>query len=182
MEKKMMTPPILKTPRLRMRSLTIDDTEDLYQILQEKNILQFFPNPDTPDRTRVENMIRKQIAHWKEHQLGWWALEPLTTSQLIGWCGLQFLPETGEVEVGYLISQNYRGKGLIPEAANASLTYGFETLGLKEIIALTHPNNRSSQRVTQKIGLRYVDTRSYFNMQCCRFKITNEEFDLRKKS
>jgi ribosomal-protein-alanine N-acetyltransferase len=162
--------PTIQTERLRLRAFTPGDVPALFDILQQPEIMRYFPNPLTPDRKRVERIVDNVILHWEAHGYGWWALEPLELKELIGWCGLTYLPETGETEVAYLLSQAYWGRGLMPEAARASLEFGFERIGLKRIIALTHPENQRSQRVALKIGMTYLDTRLYFGMECFRFE------------
>lgn len=163
--------PTFHTQRLQLRPFTPEDIQPLFAILQTPDIMQYFPNPLTPDLPRVERIVNNTIAHWREHGYGWWALELLYKSVLVGWCGLTFLPETEETEVAYLIAQEHWGQGLVPEAARFSLEFGFQTIGLERIICLTHPENFRSQRVAQKIGMRYVDTQEYFGMQCRRYEV-----------
>ena len=170
--------PSLSTTRLKLRSFTLADIPTLFDILQQPGIMDYFPNPTTPDLPRVERIVNNTLAHWQEHGYGWWALEPLADPHLAGWCGLTYLPESGETEVAYLIRQELWGQGLVPEAAHLSLDFGFETIGLQRIICLTHPGNLRSQRVALKIGMRYVDTQEYFGMQCMRFEALTDDKDL----
>jgi len=102
--------PTIKTPRLVLRPFSMEDVDPLYQILHEEDILRYFPNPNPPQRERVGQLIFNQLKHWRERKLGWWAVEPRFKKQLIGWCGLQFLPETEETEVGFLISKVFWGQ------------------------------------------------------------------------
>ena len=166
--------PAIKTTRLVLRPFTKKDVDPLYQILQEKDILRYFPNPNPPSRERVEQLISNQLKHWEEHKLGWWAVEPRLRKHLIGWCGLQFLPETQETEVGFLISKAFWGQGLATEAAKASLLYGFDRLGLKSIVGITHPENVASQRVIEKLGMSLTAKTRYFGMECYRYSLDQE--------
>ena len=163
--------PTFATPRLTLRPFTSDDAASLHRILNQPNILQYFPNPDAPSIKRVGEIIDKQLAHWQEHNLGWWAVVPSENTELIGWNGLQYLPETDEVEVGYLLSKRFWGQGLATEGAKISLEFGFDQLGLKRIIGLTHPNNSASQKVLLKCGLKFVDLANYFDMQVRRYVV-----------
>lgn len=158
------------TARLKLRPFTLDDIPPLFEILQAPGIMAFFPNPATPDLPRVERIVNNTIDHWQKHGYGWWAMELLEYPGLAGWCGLAFLPETGETEVAYLIRKELWGRGLVSEAARFSLEYGFQKASLERIICLTHPENLRSQGVALKIGMRYVDTLEYFGMQCKRFE------------
>ena len=166
------TIPTLHTERLMLRPFTMMDAESLHRILNQPNILQYFPGPDAPSIERVERIIEHQLTHWKEHSLGWWAVARQGENELIGWNGLQFLPETDEVEVGYLLSKPFWGAGYATEGAGASLQYGFEILKLQQIIGLTHPDNTASQNVLKKCGMRYTGQKEYFGMQLFRFSLS----------
>lgn len=172
--------PTITTARLVLRPFTKEDVDGLHRILSEEGIMRYFPRSTPPSRDRVQKLIAKQLSHWETHNFGWWAVEPRAGGRddcvperggLIGWNGLQYLPDTQEVEVGYLLSKAYWRQGLTTEAGRASLTYGFETLGLKTIIAVVHPENIASQRVTEKLGLTYTGEAVYFDMPVYRYVI-----------
>ena len=167
--------PTIKTPRLVLRPFSMEDVDPLYQILHEEDILRYFPNPNPPQRERVGQLIFNQLKHWRERKLGWWAVEPRFKKQLIGWCGLQFLPETEETEVGFLISKVFRGQGFTTEAAEVSLLYGFEKLGLRRIVGIAHPENMASQRVLEKLGMSFTAKTRYFGMDCYRYSIERSD-------
>ena len=86
-----------------LRSFVEDDAIPLAHILGEPDVLRYFPNTAPPSRERVQKMIAAQLNHWKAHAYGWWAMELRSTHEFAGWSGLQFLPETQETEVGYLL-------------------------------------------------------------------------------
>jgi RimJ/RimL family protein N-acetyltransferase len=171
-----MSIPTIKTDRLVLRPFMEEDNEPLYHILQETDILRYFPNPTAPSRERVQLLISNQLKHWEHHNLGWWAVESDVERKLIGWCGLQFLPETMEHEVGFLLSKSCWGKGLATKGAKASLLYGFGKLGLKTIIGITHPDNHRSQRVIEKLGMTLTARTRYFGMDCYRYSIDRPDF------
>lgn len=161
--------PTLTTTHLTLRHLTLQDGEVLYHILHEEGVLRYFPRPDPPPRDRVDLFIVDQLRRWERDGFGLWALELQATGLLIGWAGLQALPETQEVEVGYLLGKTYWGQGLATEAGLASLNYAFGTLKLPKIVAIVHRGNRASQRVTQKLGMRYDGDVVYWGMLAYRY-------------
>jgi ribosomal-protein-alanine N-acetyltransferase len=163
------TYPTLHTPRLTLRPLSLDDTEALHHVLNDPDVWKYFPLPETPSLVRTRTYIQGQLDHWAEYSLGHWALED-DNHILMGWCGLQFLPDTNETEVAYCLGKPFWGKGYATEAARESLDYGFNKLHLKEIIGLTHVENKASQNVLLKIGLHFVDRKMYFTMECFRFR------------
>jgi RimJ/RimL family protein N-acetyltransferase len=60
------------------------------------------------------------------------------------------------VEVGWRLAAEHWGKGYAPEGARAALAFGFQVLGLEEIVSFTVPGNVRSRRVMEKIGLTYA--------------------------
>ena len=171
--------PTLSTRRLTLRAFTEQDVAPLYRVLGEEDVLHYFPNPDPPALDRVQNMIARQLAHWEEHRYGWWAVVSRADPALIGWAGLQFLPETTETEVAYLLSQACWGRGFATEAALASVRYGFETLGLERIVAIAHVDNKASQRVIQKLGMSLVDQVHLWGIESYRYSIDRSSFERR---
>jgi RimJ/RimL family protein N-acetyltransferase/GNAT superfamily N-acetyltransferase len=169
-----MTLPTLTTPRLILRPFTEADVEPLHRILGEEGILCYFPRPDPPDLAHVQRLVAGQLQHWDEHGLGWWAVELADTGEFLGWNGLQYLPDTKEVEVGYLLSRRYWGHGLATEGAQAALCFGVERLRLGSIIGVVHPENIASQRVLEKAGLMFVNKADYFGMHVRRYVITSD--------
>jgi len=163
--------PEILTSRLRLRAFVPEDAQPLYSILQQDDILKYFPNPQPPEMDRVERLIQRQIENWETYSYGWWAVVPYGQENLVGWNGLQYLPETNEVEVGYLLSKPFWGNGLATDGAQAALEFGFATLDLEEIIGLVHPENIASQRVLEKSGLIFTNRAEYFGMELMRYCI-----------
>jgi ribosomal-protein-alanine N-acetyltransferase len=167
--------PTRTTAHLSLRAFTEDDLDPLFQVMSDREVLRYFPNPDPPARNQIERLIQFQLKHWEKHGYGWWAvcaLSPTGSSPLIGWAGLQYLPETDEIEVGYLLGKGYWGRGLATEAARSSVQFGFEDLGIEAIVGIVHPENVASQRVLEKAGLSYVEPAHYFGMDVYRYLIT----------
>ena len=90
---------------------------------------------------------------------------------------MQYLPETEEVEIGFLLSKSCWGKGLATEGARAGLRFGFGSLGLESIVGIVHPENAASQRVLEKLGMAYVNEAEYFGMRVYRYVIDAAAFE-----
>ena len=168
--------PTIKTDRLILRPFTERDAEELRRILAQEGVLRYFPTTDPPPLDRVQKLIASQLQHWDKRGFGWWAVEPKSKEELIGWNGLQYLPETEEVEIGFLLSKSTWGKGLATEGAREGLKYGFETLGLESIVGIVHPENIASQGVLEKLGLTLSNEAEYFGMRVYRYLINASSY------
>ncbi len=172
-----MKAPSIGSSRLNLRPFSLDDLTPFHQILGEDAVLRYFPNSNPPSRERVEKMISGQLNHWSEHGYGWWAVEPKSEQgKMIGWCGLQYLPETDEIEVSNLLSRSYWGKGLATEGALAGLEYGFDRLNIERIVGIIHQENIASGRVLENLGMGPRIEAEYFGMTCFRYEIYRADF------
>ena len=161
--------PQLLTRRLLLRGFAPGDADPLQAILAEQDVLRYFPRTEPWPLDKVKRWLAEHWRHWLEYGFGWWAVSRRKDEQLLGWCGLGILDETGEVEVKYLLRPSSWGRGLATEAARQSLGYAFGEVGLSLVIGLTHPENIASQRVLEKIGLTYTNRATYFGFDCFRF-------------
>ncbi|HET6159438.1 MAG TPA: GNAT family N-acetyltransferase [Dongiaceae bacterium] len=148
---------ILETERLLMRRLLPGDLDDVYALYRDPDIRRYFPEGVlTLDETR-EELAWFLNGHPDHPELGLWATIYKSTGAFIGRCGL--LPWTidgvDEVEIAYLIATSYQRQGLGTEAALALVRYGFETLGLKRLIALIDPKHEASIRTAMHAGLKF---------------------------
>jgi ribosomal-protein-alanine N-acetyltransferase len=168
--------PTITTQHLTLRPLTMNDLDAMFRLFSEQDMLKYFPNPNPPTLDRAQKMIETQIQQWNEYGLGSWAVVPHGETELAGWNGLQFLPETNETEVGYMLGRKFWGRGYSTEGARAGLEFGFRTLGIDQIVGLVHPENIASQHVLLKCGMTFTYQASYFGMEMFRYQITKEEF------
>jgi len=132
-------------------------------------VMRYLPKRDLPPRARAERTIAVFDNHWSRRGYGVWAAADKITGQLIGHCGLNFVPEAGEVEVLYALRQDRWGQGLATEAARASVRFGFEQADLACLIALAVPENIASRRVMEHLGFQYEKDAHYFGLDlvCC---------------
>jgi [ribosomal protein S5]-alanine N-acetyltransferase len=148
---------VLETERLLMRRLVASDLDDLYAFYRDPDIRRYFPESTlTLEETR-EELAWFLNGHPDHPELGLWATIHKPTGAFIGRCGLLpwAIDGVNEVEIAYLIAKPWQRQGLGAEAARALVRHGFETLGLKRLIALVDPANEASIRIAEKAGLRF---------------------------
>lgn len=164
--------PTIQTGRLALRPFGGTDAETFHAILAGKDVLRYFPRTEPPPLERVRRLLASYEEHWRRRGFGIWAVEDPSGSALMGRCGLQEIPDTGEIEVDFLLGRNFWGRGITTEAARESLRFGFETGEIETVVGIVHPDNAASRRVLEKIGLGNPRRTVYFGMDCCRYEIT----------
>jgi ribosomal-protein-alanine N-acetyltransferase len=123
------------------------------------------PRRDPWPIDKVKKWVEMGLTQWEEKGYSWWAVELIDGGVLIGWCGLNHLEKTDEIEVLYLIGEEYWGRGLATEAALASVEYAFDVVGLDRLIGIVHPENIASRRVLEKIGMAHKEKAQYFGIE-----------------
>jgi RimJ/RimL family protein N-acetyltransferase len=117
--------------------------------------MEYFPA--VLSREQSDALAAAIEAHFDEHGFGLWAVEIPTIARFAGFVGLaerRFeAPFTPCVEIGWRLAAAHWGRGYATEAARAVLAFGFQTLGLDEIVSFTVPGNRRSRRVMERIGM-----------------------------
>jgi len=140
----------LRTSRLQLRPWREEDIAPFLEMSTDPLVTEYLPQAD-------ETWVARARAHWDEHGFGQWVVEIPGEASFIGVVGLGVVafeaPFTPAVDVAWRFARAYWGRGYASEAARAALDYGFDELGLDEIVALTVPANHRSSRVMERLGM-----------------------------
>lgn len=157
----------LQTARMRLEPCCEAHFEGLHAMNRLPEVMRFIGGggPETPEGTRA--MIERVQARWADWGYSWWSFLAEDTGQVLGAGAIQHLrPEAGPVtdfealrsqplEIGWRLHPDFWGKGLASEAAQAMAAFAFDTLAAQELLAVRHPDNIDSQRVMERLGMRY---------------------------
>ena len=118
-------------------------------------VMEHFPAVLT--RAESDALAARIEAHFDQHGFGLWAMDIPNVAPFAGFVGLS-VPSfeahfTPCVEIGWRRAAAHGGRGYATEGARAVLTFGFQTLGLDEIVSFTVPGNMRSRQVMQRIGM-----------------------------
>ena len=158
---------IIETNRLLLRPFKASDLDDFY------------------DYAKVPGVGER--AGWRHHRSKQESLEVLNhfiessevfaivlkeTSKLIGSIGLHPRDKNPKIlDLGYVLSKDYWGKGLMSEAVLNILDYAFNVLNLEALTCGHFKENKASQRIIRKAGFRFLKEGKYYS------KNMNQEFD-----
>jgi RimJ/RimL family protein N-acetyltransferase len=165
----------ITTKSLRLRHFRKDDIETYAEMMGDDEIARWFPKGIGYTLEEAQKSFDNILSHWNKYGFGLWAITRRESPCLIGRCGLNYIPETSEVEIDFVLAGRYWKKGYATEAAQASLYYGFKILSLDRIIALAKPENSASLRVIKKIGMHYIRNAEYWNIICAKYEILRRE-------
>lgn len=145
------TLPPLTTKRLSLRKLQFIDDKAIFALRNNEQVNTYIQRPllnSIQDARHFIEAINEGIEH-KEWL--YWAMILKDTHQLIGTiCLWHFSIDQTTAEIGYELHPDFQGKGLMQEALQKVIEYGFTTLHLKTIEAFTQPDNEKSLNLLKK--------------------------------
>jgi RimJ/RimL family protein N-acetyltransferase len=146
---------LIETERLLLREITLEDKEELFKLHSNPEVQRYTGEPVVESIQEMEKAIGTRINDYEKFGYGRWATVLKDGMQFVGWAGLAYLPEFDEIDLGYRFLPKFWGLGIATEASHAILTYGFETLQLKKIIAIALKEHKASIRVMEKVGMEF---------------------------
>lgn len=168
---------MLKSPRLIFRHFFPADLNQLYQeIYSHPGVARALSPTGSLTFEQTAQILHRRLDHWQKHGFGVWVLVYKQNQQLVGHCGLHYLGDTSEVELTYAINPFYWRQGLATEAASTVLRWGFDTLKLQQIVAVTSPENVASRCVMQKLGMKYEKNIEYAATEVVYYSLQSKTF------
>lgn len=168
---------ILQTPRLFLREYVLDDVDDILPMFADAEVMRYIGDGKPRTRHKVAERIARSIDDYQRLGFGLWAVVGKETGRIIGRCGLQILPGTEEVEIGWLLERASWGKGYAIEAARATIEYGFQHLLLTHIVAVAVPQNERSIAIMNKLGMKFAANEHHYGSDVVKYAITREEWE-----
>ena len=163
---------ILETDRLLLREYVEEDADAFFKLNSDPEVLRFVPDKRLLNVEQARQiLVDHPIADYQKYGFGRGACILKSTGEQIGFAGLKYLEELGEVYVAFRLMRTHWGVGLATEAALAAVRFGFADLDLKRIIGLVMPDNIASVRVLEKTGLRYCETVTFWGHTFSKFVI-----------
>jgi len=160
--------PLIQTERLLLRSLNIADATEMLFLRSDETVMQYI------DRERIKTIedavafIQKLKDSIDSNENILWVIslldQPGTMIGNIGFWRIQ-LPHS-RAEVGYLLHPDHWHQGIMKEALEAVIEYGFKTMNLHSIEARINPDNIASGKLLEKTGFTreaYFKEDYYYN-------------------
>ncbi len=152
-----------QTNRLLIRPFCINDTEDVYTLLDsDTDVTEYTGGIKSVQESskHLENLINRQSQSILTPQ----AVILKTTGKLIGYCGFEpFMLDKDKTEITYGIAKKHWHNGFASEAAKAILAVGFQEYNLDLVVAAVNPNNIASLKVITKLGFTFKKKISWPN-------------------
>lgn len=146
----------IETERLVLRRFKLDDAEDMYSNWTSRpKVNKFLTWPLHPSADFTRHLLEGWIARYEDGGYFNWVIEYKENGTVIGNISVVELNEKIEsAAIGYCMSDDYWGRGIMPEALKAVMDYLFDVVGLNRVCACHDVNNPKSGRVMDKAGMK----------------------------
>lgn len=147
---------IVETDRLILQEFSTNDADFVLQLLNEPAFHQYIG--DKGVRTvddAISYLYNGPIGSYKKYGYGLWLAKIKKNNTSAGMCGLKNRDVLEIPDLGYAFLKRYWSKGYATEAALGVINYAKVHLQLPRLVAITHPENKGSEKVLQKIGFQY---------------------------
>ncbi|SEC15091.1 ribosomal-protein-alanine N-acetyltransferase [Pseudomonas saponiphila] len=146
--------PVIRTPRLILRELVPSDIPALFAIHSDAEAMQWFGTDPITDYQQAEQLLAL-FASWRTlpNPGVRWGIERQAEPGLLGTCGLcKWNRQWRSCAIGFELARAAQGQGLMTEALEAILDWGFAHMALNRIEAQVHPQNCASLRLLERAG------------------------------
>ncbi|WP_338812964.1 GNAT family N-acetyltransferase [Bernardetia sp. Wsw4-3y2] len=176
---------IFKSQRLGFRNWKDSDTENLFALNSDKDIMEFFPY--LPSLEQTKDFIERMTTQFENNGFCYFAVDELETEEFIGFIGIA--EQTFEadftpcVDIGWRLDKKYWNKGYASEGAKRCLEFAFNDIKLESIKAVAPKINLKSRKVMEKIGMKYAKDFKHPALKddkrlenCVLYEINKEDF------
>jgi ribosomal-protein-alanine N-acetyltransferase len=143
--------PVLTTERLILRCLELSDDQLLFKLRSNENVNKYIVRPKQKDIKEIRAFISKINDEINNNEWIYWVISLKDDPTLIGdICLWNFSDEKTVAEIGYELDPAFHGKGIMSEAIEKTIEFGFKEIELNTIEAYTHKKNNDSTKLLQK--------------------------------
>lgn len=142
---------ILETARCRLREITVEDVDALYEIYADPSVTAYMENlyaDPEEERAYTRDYIKN---HYGFFEFGMWIIEDRQTGRIIGRAGLDMVAEKENPQLGFVVRKEYQRKGYAFEVCRAILAYAHEELGFPVVEASCDADNVASINILCKL-------------------------------
>jgi len=147
------TMPSVAAARVSLRPLTPNDTDDLFAVFGDAEVMRFWSSPPWTDRNDAVELIERVTRGAADNAFYQWGVASNDGNTAIGTCTLfQVDRRNRRAEIGFILRRDMWGKGLMSEAIGALLSFAFRTMNLHRIEADVDPRNENCLKLLERAG------------------------------
>lgn len=174
----------LETERLILREVLETDIDGMFELDSNSTVHQYLGKKPIKTKKEAEEIIQFIRMQYKERGIGRFATIEKSSGDFIGWSGLKLNLDKKEelngkqnfYDIGYRFTPRFWGKGYATESSKAILDYGFNVMSLNLICGAAEIDNIGSNKILQKIGLKYKNEFPFEGIKVYWYELKKEEY------
>ena len=152
-EKRFSPFPSLSTGRLSLRDIELEDAPQVLRIRSNEAVNQYINRKPPQTISDAEAFITRISNETEMGKIIFWAIARKDDPEMLGSVCFWNLSDDGKTaELGYELHPDFQGQGLMSEAIQETVDFGFSALDFEQIEAYTHRGNTPSIRLLRKLG------------------------------
>lgn len=148
--------PVIETERLILREHRMSDFDPIAKHWESERT-QYIGGPHTRENAWL--VFSMDAAQWLLRGYGMWIVEEKASGKTAGWVGFYYPERYDHTELGWILLEEFEGKGLAFEAVDAARSYGAEHFGISAPCSFISTPNVRSIALAKKLGATLEDTR-----------------------
>jgi RimJ/RimL family protein N-acetyltransferase len=154
---------LLETDRLLLRPLGFEDVDAMFTMDNNPNVHNYLWQTPTQTKDETRGIIKMVQKQYLDNNIGRFASILKETGEFIGWTGIKYVNDhiengnTNFFDYGYRLDEKFWNKGYATEASICWLDYGFNEMKIEIMNAYTHFENKASNHILQKIGMKFIE-------------------------
>ncbi|HVW16232.1 MAG TPA: GNAT family N-acetyltransferase [Mucilaginibacter sp.] len=143
----------LTTERLFLRDLQPDDAEEIFRLRKDEKVNELIGRQSAVTLDDAREFIEKILLLAENYEVVMWAITLIGDPKLVGtvlYWHIERLKD--KAEMGYELLPEYQGKGIMTEALEKVIEFGFKDLRFKTITANPNAKNLKSVNVLERLG------------------------------
>ncbi|MFS0671774.1 GNAT family N-acetyltransferase [Ornithinibacillus sp. 179-J 7C1 HS] len=148
--------PVIFTRRLNLIEIDHQYDETIFDIMSSADVMKFYGRESMVSIEEAEAMIDHFQMLFKSGRGIRWGIVWKESGEFIGTIGIHnYASAMKRAEVGFELHPNFWRRGILTEALNSVLEFGFVEMGLHRIGAITFPENDASNSLLEKVGFKH---------------------------
>jgi RimJ/RimL family protein N-acetyltransferase len=152
-------PFFLRSARLGFGTWSPEELDLAVALWGDLRVTRLIGGPFPEDQIR--DRLAGEIAMQRSAGFQYWPIFRLQDGAHVGCCGLRPDAAGAALELGVHLRFEHWGRGFASEAARAAIAHAFGPLGIRQLVAGHHPENRASRRLLERLGFRYLSDTLY---------------------
>jgi len=147
--------PEITSNHLLLRQLSDEDITELYQLRCNDTVNKYLDRDVPANIDAIKSFINLINENTKNNECAYWAISLKSNPELIGTiCYWNIDKEKEIAEIGYELNPTHHGQGIMQEAIEEVIEYGFGVMKVKVITAFPDKQNKNSIKLLERNGFK----------------------------